>query len=118
MDVFLSILAIIWSILCLILFFKIWAMTNNVQEIRDFIIDGKKPEEIKKPEEKIIKKKETFEYTPGQYGKFKVGDVVYTDAHKGALVIIDCYDDKTYNCEDASTNELIGVFKENELKEK
>ncbi len=27
------ILCIVWSILCLILFFKIWGMTNNVEQL-------------------------------------------------------------------------------------
>ena len=70
-SIFISILAIVWSILCLILFFKIWGMTNNVQEIRDFIIDGKKPETIKKLEKNIIKGKETFEYIPGSTASLK-----------------------------------------------
>ena len=30
---FLSILGIVWSILSIILFFKIWGMTNDVKEI-------------------------------------------------------------------------------------
>lgn len=33
MEIFAYILALIWSILCLILFFKIWGMTNNVEQL-------------------------------------------------------------------------------------
>lgn len=33
MEVFAYILALIWSILCIILFFKIWGMTNNVEQL-------------------------------------------------------------------------------------
>ena len=33
METFIAILALVWSILCLILFFKIWGMTNDVKEI-------------------------------------------------------------------------------------
>lgn len=35
MEFFIGILALIWSILCLVLFFKIWGMTNDVREILD-----------------------------------------------------------------------------------
>lgn len=33
MEIFAYILALIWSILCLILFFKIWGMTDNVEQL-------------------------------------------------------------------------------------
>ena len=33
MEIFAYILALIWSILCLILFFKIWGMTNNIEQL-------------------------------------------------------------------------------------
>ena len=33
MEVFISLLAFVWSILCLVLFFKIWGMTNNVEQL-------------------------------------------------------------------------------------
>ena len=33
MEIFAYILALIWSILCLILFFKILGMTNNVEQL-------------------------------------------------------------------------------------
>lgn len=33
MEIFVYILALIWSILCLILFFKIWGMTNNIEQL-------------------------------------------------------------------------------------
>lgn len=33
MEVFAYLLALVWSILCLILFFKIWGMTNNVEQL-------------------------------------------------------------------------------------
>lgn len=33
MEVFAYLLALVWSILCLILFFKIWGMTNNIEQL-------------------------------------------------------------------------------------
>lgn len=40
MEVFFSIVGIIWGILCIILFFKVWGMCNNVNEIKN-ILQGK-----------------------------------------------------------------------------
>ena len=37
MEGFFAVLAIIWSILCLILFFKIWHMTNDVSIIKELL---------------------------------------------------------------------------------
>ncbi len=38
MDTLYLLLAIVWSILCLILFFKVWGMTDDVREIRNHIL--------------------------------------------------------------------------------
>ena len=62
MNTLFEVLALVWSVLCLILFFKIWGMTNDVKEIRDFLIDCKKPETIRKPEDGVVKREDTFEY--------------------------------------------------------
>lgn len=37
MEAIFLILAIVWSILCLILFFKIWGMTSDVAEIKELL---------------------------------------------------------------------------------
>lgn len=34
MDFVFLIIAIVWSVLCLILFFKVWGMTNDVEDIK------------------------------------------------------------------------------------
>ena len=34
MDPFLYVLSIVWGVLCLILFFKVWGMCNNVSKIK------------------------------------------------------------------------------------
>ncbi len=36
--VIIGILCIIWSILCLVLFFKIWGMTNDIRKIKEFLM--------------------------------------------------------------------------------
>ncbi len=37
MEVLIAFLSIIWSILCLILFFKIWGATNDIAEMKDLL---------------------------------------------------------------------------------
>ena len=37
MEVFIGIISIIWTILCIILFFKIWGATNDIAEMRDMM---------------------------------------------------------------------------------
>lgn len=41
MEALIEIISIIWSVLGIILFFKIWGMTNNVKEIHDWILENK-----------------------------------------------------------------------------
>ena len=48
MDTLYLLLAIVWSILCLILFFKVWGMTDDVNFIKKMMKD--KLEEDKKKE--------------------------------------------------------------------
>lgn len=54
METFISIVVIIWSILCLVLFFKLWGMTNDVKKILETITPKKeivKPTNPIKPED-------------------------------------------------------------------
>lgn len=37
METFIAIVVIVWSILCLVLFFKLWGMTNDVKKILETI---------------------------------------------------------------------------------
>lgn len=39
MEALIAIITIVWSILGIILFFKIWGMTNNVKEIHDWLME-------------------------------------------------------------------------------
>ena len=100
MENFFAILAIVWSILCIILFFKIWGMTNDISEIRNYLVSQNKT------------KNESDDL---RNNKFKVGDVVI-DEQYNELIIMDAYQDATYNCCDFKTGELIGVFSEDKLK--
>ena len=100
MDNVLTIIISILAGLNCVLFFKIWGMTENVKEIRNLLEDSK---ERKKNQKK---------------NKFNVGDHVTVKSYNGVMEIMDIYDDGTLSCIDAETNEMVGVFKENELTKK
>ncbi len=88
------------GVLNVILFFKIWGMTDNVDAIKTLLEDSR---ERKKNKTKT---------------KFDVGDHVIAKSYNGVLEIIDIYDDGSYNCIDVKTNEIVGAYKENELTKK
>ena len=46
MEALIAIITIIWSILGIILFFKIWGMTNNVKEIHDWLMEDRFKKQI------------------------------------------------------------------------
>ena len=98
-----SIVLIIFGILGIILFFKIWGMTNNVKDIKRILGLLENSEETKRNKSR---------------SKFSIGDMVTTKSYNGIMEIIDIYDDGSYNCIDVNSNEIVGVFKENELTKK
>ena len=100
MDNVLTIIVCIIAGLNGVLFFKIWGMTENVKEIKNALEDSK---EKRKNQKK---------------SKFNVGDHVTVKSYNGVMEILDIYDDGTFNCIDAESNEMVGVFKENELTKK
>lgn len=42
MNTLFEVLALVWSVLCLILFFKIWGMTNDVKELKEYFLNRDK----------------------------------------------------------------------------
>ena len=75
MESLIAIISIVVGVLNIILFFKIWGMTNNVNEIRNLLVDSK---ERKKNQTK---------------SKFSVGDYVTVKSYNGVMEIVDIYDD-------------------------
>ena len=65
MEIFAFLLALVWSILCLILFFKIWGMTNNVEqltrevhELKMTIVQERQERPQTQPQKIVIEKEE------------------------------------------------------------
>lgn len=98
MDGFIGLLCFIWGILCLILFFKVWGMCNNVAKIL---------QEISKPKDEPIKET-TYS------SKLSVGDVVYIKSKNKESVIVDIIDGQ-YECSSNNKNFYDGVFDKNDL---
>ena len=96
----LMVILCISGVLNVLLFFKIWGMTDNVKDIKKLLEDYR--------ERKNNKTK----------SKFNVGDHVIAKSYNDVLEIIDIYDDGSYNCIDVNSNEIVGAFKENELTKK
>ena len=89
-------IVIVWSILNIILFFKIWGMTNDVKAIKERLLHGNSKINV-------------------DSNKFKIGDfVVYKDTNE-TLVIIDTYKDSTYSCLNPETGKLLGIISEDKL---
>ncbi len=134
MEVLYLIIALVWSILCLILFFKLWGMTNDVRELKEYIMYSSSPqtsvseetnnEEIKN--EEVVKsydqikndleaKQKEIKVTWNH--KFNVGDIVtYKFSKKKLIIALILENAKEYRCFDAETKQLLSaVFTENEL---
>ena len=61
MEIFAYILALIWSILCLILFFKILGMTNNVEQLAQEVYELKMVLVQEQTKAKVVVSKEQEE---------------------------------------------------------
>ena len=96
----LMVILCISGVLNVLLFFKIWGMTDNVRDIKIILENSR---DSKKNKSKT---------------KFVVGDHVIAKSYNGVMEIIDIYEDGTYNCINVDTNEIVGDFKENELTKK
>lgn len=99
MDVFLIIIAVIWAILQIILFFKIWGMTNNVAKILNI---------LQNPKGDVMNE-------VAQGSRLEVGDVVYIIPKNKQSTIISINDGKI-ECASMNGNFYDGVFSINELK--
>ena len=81
MEVFAYLLALVWSILCLILFFKIWGMTNNVEQLAREVHELKMFLAQEQPKTKVVSNKQgsiPLVQSPSDldWEDLKVGDMV------------------------------------------
>lgn len=100
------IIGIVWAILCLILFFKVWGMTNDVRTIKYILLDilnSKDKNEVKQTEEP--------EY-------LEEGDVVVNIETGEELIVDQVFPDGDVTCKRGNGFGLRKVVKKTNLRKK
>ncbi len=105
MEIIYLVLAIVWSVLCIILFFKIWGMTNDVREIKEKLFPAKSSTQDYRMN--ALKDDDN--------SRFKINDIVVSPSYNGVLKIFDIMGGGEYNCKDATTGAKAGFFREEDL---
>ena len=101
METFIGLLCFIWGVLCLILFFKVWGMCNNVSKILQIttrIVEGSSNEEFLS-------------------SKLSVGDIVYIKPKRKESVVVGVIDGQ-YECCSNNKNLYDGIFDRKDLIKK
>ena len=94
MEIFAYILTFIWSILCLILFFKIWGMTNNVEQLTKEVhelkiaIAHERQDRPQTQPQKIVLEKEEQKKEEAIIHNFKMGDYVTHKKYGGKMKVV------------------------------
>ena len=94
MEIFAYILTFIWSILCLILFFKIWGMTNNVEQLPKEVhelkiaIAHERQDRPQTQPQKIVLEKEEQKKEEAITHNFKMGDYVTHKKYGGKMKVV------------------------------
>lgn len=110
-----SIILTIWAILNIILFFKIWGMTNDVKKLKDFIV-GMNTNNVSETSEL---QSEEVELPKSDPNSFKTGDRVrHNKYNKDQIMIIGTINnDGSCMCLDEQGNPLATYSLENLIKE-
>lgn len=98
MENLIVIVAVIWALLSIILFFKLWNATNNVERIKDFIL------------KQNIEKAPRFLYATNQIEELylQLNIHVFTDLHLAAVQVSRKYNDTVMPEAEANFNEERG----------
>ena len=118
MEIFIVLIALLFAVLQIILFFKIWNMTNEVSRIRELLEYSYNKNEHK---EKIIRKKQDTLINKEQHSKEepKLSSKVTTDIELYSWVVeiktsqeyqvIEINDDNTYLCANSRNTDGINL---------
>jgi hypothetical protein len=91
MDMFLVVLSIVWSVLCIILFFKVWGMCNDVAEMKDRFAKVFPTDDEKKAmalqQKSYIGSTSNAEQEETEINGFKVGDYVIYEPMNRRMII-------------------------------
>ena len=108
-TVFLGILGIVWAILNIILFFKLWGMTNDVAIIKEHLTKSANIQDLNNEEKKQpIKVDSSY--------KYKIGDIVMHDSYDKEMRIFKIHADGSAICLDNKKGTMVDTFSLAELK--
>lgn len=112
MEVLIILLYLIFGILSLILFFKVWGMTNDIDKILTLLKNEIKRKELKdnNPVEGITENDTVFDAT------INVGDIIRLKTN-GTRYKVDDIDNETYYCRDMVMGNLF-KYKEFEIEKR
>ena len=96
-TVFLGLLGVFWAILNIILFFKLWGMTNDVMAIKEYLLSKEKPQDISD---------ETNDDSVSLNVGIKKGDIVINKENGEELIVLQVYPDGDVTCK---TNKNFGL---------
>lgn len=104
MEIFAYILALIWSILCLILFFKIWGMTDNVEQLAHEVHELKMALVQERPEAKVEVKKQNsvpLVQSPSDipWNNLEIGDTIKLKSDGKLYKVVGFENDGQIRCE-------------------
>ena len=105
-EFFIALLGIAWGILSIILFFKIWVMTNDVKSIKDYLLSSHTTQLVSSKTESINTTKSD---------ELKVDDFVYSYSKERRVLIKEIVGKGVYRCVDPTTNQDEGIFNEDDL---
>lgn len=124
MEVLAYLLALVWSILCFILFFKIWGMTNNVEQLTREVHELKMVLVQEQTKAKVVVSKEQEEISlvqsPSDLDRedLKVGDIVELKSNGTHYKVIGIDDLGFVQCEPIKKSifDSFKAFKRGEIK--
>lgn len=121
-SVIITIIAFVWGILNIILFFKIWGMVNDVREMKEYFLNKGSQNELERNVNSSMTQNnvELFQTTTVQVNwnhKFNIGDTVKYKENGNTLRIAQILETEyQYKCVNLKTGTLLSaIFNENEL---
>ena len=106
--IILYVIMLVWGILNIILFFKLWGMINDICDIKELLYKVY-PQNNSSADYRINTSNRKVE------SKFNLNDIVVCPSYDGELKIFDYMGNGEYNCHDAKTGAKAGFFKEEDL---
>lgn len=103
--------ALIWGILSLILFFKVWGMTNDVETIKRILLNVTS-------KTVAANNKEASELLSDSISNFEEGDVVVNVENGQELVVVQVFPDGDVTCKPSNGFGMRKIVKATNLKKK